>query len=256
MLKRNSCSPQLEDGYLRLAIEIVDAFARYRLSGEEWKVLWVVLRKTYGYQKKDDWISLSQFVKYTGMKKPNILRALSKLITKKIVIIKKDNTKQKKYQFNKVYSTWEPLSKKITTATKKPLSKKITSVIKKDNRSLSKKIPTIDNYTKENIQKKERQALKFKKLQEEKKALTQKFSIPKGGSFYEWQDRAVRIARQLGIATTPSWFKFFKKAYQEGKRDLLNATYSKIADLSLEDTELYFYKTFNQLKDENVACNL
>ena len=45
---------------------------------------------------------------------------------------KKDNGNIQMYRINKDYSTWKPLSKKIT-------------VIKNDNKSLSKKRPSIDN---------------------------------------------------------------------------------------------------------------
>jgi len=79
-------NPQIEDGYVKIADELAEAFARYRISGEEWQVLWAILRKTYGWNKKEDWISLSQFQELTGIKRPNIIRALKKLIQKNIVI--------------------------------------------------------------------------------------------------------------------------------------------------------------------------
>ncbi len=139
-------NPQIEDGHVDIANEIVEALAKIRISGEESQVLWVILRKTYGWHKKDDWISLSQFCLATGVKKPNVCRALSKLITKNI-IIKKDNGNEITYQFQKDFDKWNPLSKKIT------LSKKIMPVIKKDKESLSKMIPTKENYTKETITK-------------------------------------------------------------------------------------------------------
>jgi len=143
-------NPQKENGHIDIANEIADKLCSYRLSGEEWQVLWVILRKTYGWQKKEDWISLSQFATLTLIKKPNIVRALKKLTDKNIVIkkdnavINTDNANGSYYAFNKDYDSWKPLSKKIT------LSKMIMPVIKKDNPALSKKIPTINNTTKDN----------------------------------------------------------------------------------------------------------
>jgi len=130
-------SPQRENGHVDIANEIMEALAGIRISGEEWQCLCVILRKTYGWHKKEDWISLSQFNLLTKLKKPNILRALKKLSLKKVVIIKNDNRYKPKYKFNKNYDQWKPLSKKIT-------------VINKDKRSLSKMIHTKENYTKEN----------------------------------------------------------------------------------------------------------
>ena len=135
-------NPQSENGHIDIANEIVDALAAIRISGEEMQCLWVILRKTYGWKKKFDWIALSQFEGMTGIKRPNIVRALSKLIDKNIVI-KKDNGIKISYGFQKDYKIWKPLSKKIT------LSKKIKDVIKKDNLPLSKKIPTKDTTTKD-----------------------------------------------------------------------------------------------------------
>ena len=82
-------SPQIENGYTPIANEIMDALARTRIPGEVRQVLDYIFRKTYGWNKKEDVIPMSQFVKSTGLKKPNICRALSKLIT--MCIIKKDN---------------------------------------------------------------------------------------------------------------------------------------------------------------------
>ncbi|MFO7970170.1 MAG: replication protein [Desulfobacterales bacterium] len=132
-------SPQIENGHVKIANELWDALARIRISGEEWQVLNIVIRKTYGWNKKEDQVSLSQFVLGTGLKKPNVIRARQKLLSKKIMIIKKDNAGNLIYRINKDFDQWEPLSKKIT-------------VIKKDNKSLSKKIPTKDT-TKDNIYK-------------------------------------------------------------------------------------------------------
>ena len=142
---KKMASPQIENGYTKIANEIIEALAGIRISGEEMQALWVILRKTYGWNKKEDKISLSQFALLTGVKKPNIIRAIKKLLSKKIIIIKNDNGNPLKYRFNKDFDAWKPLSKKIT-------------VIKKDNKSLSKMIPT-----KETVQKKKRSFVETQK---------------------------------------------------------------------------------------------
>jgi phage replication O-like protein O len=128
-------SPQLENGYLMLANEIFDALARTRIPGEQRQCLDFIIRKTYGFKKKEDAISNSQFCEATGLKKGNVSRAIKVLVEKKIVI-KNDNRKIPTYQFNKTYSQWKELSKK------KPVIKKETVVIKKDNELLSKVMDT------------------------------------------------------------------------------------------------------------------
>ena len=139
-------TPQLENGYVSIANEVWEALGSYRLSGEENQILNCVIRKTYGFNKKTDHISLSQFQKYTGMNRPAVARAIKKLVSKKILgSIKKDTTSIKKdtstitlYWFNKLYSEWEPSIKKDTRGS-----------INIDKRVVSKKIPTKDIYTKD-----------------------------------------------------------------------------------------------------------
>ncbi len=98
---------------MALANDIVEALARIRLSGEEMQCLWVIIRKTYGWHKKEDKISLSQFSNMTGLKRPAAVRALNHLC-QKFIIIKKDNVGIISYCFQKDFDKWQPLSKKIT----------------------------------------------------------------------------------------------------------------------------------------------
>jgi phage replication O-like protein O len=146
-MEEQTKTPQLEHGYLRIANEIVDKLCSYRLSGEEWMILLTILRKTYGYQKKEDVISLSQFFKATGLAKPSICRAINKLVKKK-VISKKATGDSYSYCFNKIFTTWEPLTKK------RPISSIVNNHLQKSDTLLTKKRPQKkyikDNITKEN----------------------------------------------------------------------------------------------------------
>lgn len=131
-------SPQVENGHTDISNELIEALARIRISGEEMQILWVVFRKTYGWHKKEDQISLSQFALMTGLKRPTVSRGLGKLLSKKILhIIKNDTTHINKYRINKDFDIWTPIIKKDTT------------IIKKDKRVLSKMIHTKESITKE-----------------------------------------------------------------------------------------------------------
>lgn len=123
-------NPQIENGYTKIANEIIEKLCSYRISGEENLILWVIFRKTYGFNKKDDHIALDQFKKLTKLKKPTIQRAITKLENKKIIIVKRDSDIGNTYKFNKNFDEWAQLSKKITTK----------SVINKDNQGDSIKI--------------------------------------------------------------------------------------------------------------------
>lgn len=135
-------SPQKENGYTMIANELLEALARVRINGEARQVFDVILRKTYGFNKKKDRIALSQFCLATGIKKSDVCRAINKLISMEI-IIKIDNELGEIYCIQKDFDEWKPLAKKIT------LAKKIMTVGEKDNPSLAKKIHTKETTTKD-----------------------------------------------------------------------------------------------------------
>ncbi|HDZ76661.1 MAG TPA: hypothetical protein ENH41_01085 [Candidatus Omnitrophica bacterium] len=129
-------NPQVENGYLQIANELYEALARIRIPGEARQVFDVIVRRTYGWGKKTDIISLSTFSKLTGLPRPNVVRAIKKLIIINIItVIKKDNTSSVSYGVQKHYEEWKVLSKKIPL-----LSKTIIGVIQSDNKVLSKAI--------------------------------------------------------------------------------------------------------------------
>lgn len=99
-------NPQLENGYIRIADEIADALAKFNMSGSENRILWAIFRKTYGWGKKSDKISLSQLEELTGIARHHIPRELQKLISKKVIICD-CTTYIKTYSFNKKVDEWE-----------------------------------------------------------------------------------------------------------------------------------------------------
>ena len=94
-------SPQLEDGYTMMANEILDEIVKINLSPYETRVLWFIIRKTYGWHKKTDWIALSQIIEGTGIKKPHVCRTIKSLRRRNLIIrpdskhagFQKDHTK-------------------------------------------------------------------------------------------------------------------------------------------------------------------
>lgn len=57
---------QLEDGYTQLANTLLEALAGIELSGRQYRVVLAIVRKTYGYQKKTDWLSADQIARVIG----------------------------------------------------------------------------------------------------------------------------------------------------------------------------------------------
>lgn len=86
-----------------------------RIAGEERQILDTIIRKTYGWRKKSDWISFSSFEECTGIKQRNVRRALKKLIEKQIVSVNTEHERRPKYSFNKHYNDWISVEKKTGT---------------------------------------------------------------------------------------------------------------------------------------------
>lgn len=157
-------NPQKENGYTPVANEIYDALAKFRIPGEVRQIFDFIVRKTYGFNKKEDNISNSQIAEATNLKKGNVSRGLSRLITHQIVI-KVDNNLHKGHtlRINKDYQQWisfviktdNKIKPKKKLSKRKPkLSKLITPVIKTDNKTLSELRDTKDKrQLKDNIQK-------------------------------------------------------------------------------------------------------
>jgi len=145
-------NPQCEDGYVRIANEIIDALIKINLSSYEWRILLAIIRKTYGWNKKKDRISLSQFAKITGIRKSHISRTLSKLVEKNIVtrtgnVTHSGNQRNITYSFQKNYEEWKALPKQVT------LPKQVKRVTYLGKKRLPKQVTTKDNIQKTILQK-------------------------------------------------------------------------------------------------------
>jgi phage replication O-like protein O len=139
-------NPQIEDGHIDIANEIAEALARVQLSGYEWRILWVIFRKTYGWHKKMDQISITQFEKATGLKRWHVHRTLS-ILTEKNIVTKIGNSRIITYRFQKDYTKWKDITKKGNNVGNSRLSGqgKKETITKIGNRSLPKLVNTKEN---------------------------------------------------------------------------------------------------------------
>ena len=95
-------SPQTEEGYTKIASEIFEALMLCKFTPYERSIIDCVFRFTYGWGKKEDWVSNSQIAWATGIAESHVSRTLKTLITNKIL------TKNgKKISFQKDWELWE-----------------------------------------------------------------------------------------------------------------------------------------------------
>ncbi len=95
-------NPQKENGYVPIANELYEQIVKVPLLGSEFRVLLFFIRKTYGFNKKSDKISLTQFEKGTGVSRPTVVKALKNLIARNMLV----KTALLVYSLNKHYETW------------------------------------------------------------------------------------------------------------------------------------------------------
>jgi phage replication O-like protein O len=103
-------NPQTEDGHLRLANELVEALARTPFDSMESQIIWTIFRQTYGWAKKEDAISLSQFEEKTQRKRKTICEAIKRLQDRCIINVRQQKDGKRNlpsiYGINKHYDKW------------------------------------------------------------------------------------------------------------------------------------------------------
>lgn len=134
---------QVENGnYTRVVNRVLEELVKAPLLGAELAICIFVIRKTYGFNKKEDEISLSQFEIGVERSRPTIVKALKNLQLVNILkLVKKGDSKKQSnvWVFNKYYSTWKlvklPQLVKNRTSTSKEKLKQLVKTPKhtKDN---------------------------------------------------------------------------------------------------------------------------
>lgn len=105
--------PQLEDGHTRIANEILEHLMKIHLSPNQWQVLLCIIRKTYGFHKKVDYIANFQIGEATGLCKAVVSRILHNLEDMQLI------TRKRKYiGFQKDWEKWQELAVSSTLGIK------------------------------------------------------------------------------------------------------------------------------------------
>ena len=126
---------QLENGFTRIANELLEKFAKIKISGTSWRVLVAIIRKLYGYKKKEDWIAYSQLQKITNLPKSRISESIKQLRNYGIVTQKRNSGTKYSIGINKNFnitqkrSVTEKRNVGVTESrtTKETITKEITS---------------------------------------------------------------------------------------------------------------------------------
>ncbi|MCY2115859.1 replication protein [Klebsiella pneumoniae] len=140
----------LDDGFTRIANELLEAVMHAGLSQHQLLVFMAVMRKTYGFNKKSDWVSNEQISMLTGILPHKCSAAKSALVKRGIL-----TQTGRVIGINKAVSEWSSLPIKGTE--KKPYLKKVTlpesgkkSLPESGNAYYPNQVNTKDKHTKDN----------------------------------------------------------------------------------------------------------
>lgn len=133
----------IDDGYTRIANELLEAVMAADLTARQLKVVLAVIRKTYGFGKKLDRITNTQIEKMTGIHHTHICKAKNDMIAMNIIV-----SVGNQIGVNKVISEWNTDISRVSETLANSANKRLAEVAN-DHK------PTQLN-TKETIQKKEK----------------------------------------------------------------------------------------------------
>jgi len=98
-------NPQVEDGYIQIANELIDAIISYPFKNSELKIVLTIIRKTYGWKKKKDRLSFLQISKLSRISIRHTKRVMKRLVLDN-VILKEKIANNNILGLNKDYYSW------------------------------------------------------------------------------------------------------------------------------------------------------
>jgi phage replication O-like protein O len=245
---------QVENGgYTRIHNAILETLAMAKLAPLEFNILFLLLRKTYGFQKKMDLISLSQFEECGGSRTCTV-EAIQNLLRLN-VIIRIPHGQGFEYGFNKYIEEWlpetfetrhagrgenfhpsKPVGTTLYEETGKPVgtsaSKPVDGTSKPVGTKTSKPVET-HKRKKENIQKKEKKEIVFSSIPD---------SLNTPGFVEEW-DKWLAYRKEIKHTVTPTT--------QVSQLKSLSGFAPTIAIAMLEQSIRQGWRGIFPLKDDN-----
>lgn len=106
-------NPQRENGNRQIANDVYQALISGNFLGSEYKLIFAVISKTWGFNKPSDIISIKQFQEMTNLKRRTIQSILKKLKRQRVLYSAPSKVRAQtgsplnSFLFNKHYDTWK-----------------------------------------------------------------------------------------------------------------------------------------------------
>lgn len=101
-------SPQLENGYTRIANELLEQISAANFTASEYKIILTVIRLTYGFQRKSASVSLDTLADACNIHRRTVSKEIKKLIENGVLIevSPADFFNPREIALNKNYEKW------------------------------------------------------------------------------------------------------------------------------------------------------
>ena len=134
-------NPQLEDGYTRIANELLEQIAMARFSSSEYSILIFIIRQTYGYGHKTRYMTASYIAE--GLKTipySTVEKVLPNLKSRNVIIQKINKSGKVEIGINKDFRNWQYTSENGRVKTEVAHFQKRKSYTSENGRQLNKEL--------------------------------------------------------------------------------------------------------------------
>ncbi|MBF7691117.1 replication protein, partial [Acinetobacter pollinis] len=220
----------------QIANALVDDGMLAKMKGSALALYIIIVRKTRGWNKEMDSISLSQFQKFSGYGKDAVLAGLDRLIELGLIIKATDGQKTSKYMLN-------DLSEKPTSE-ESSLSEKTTRLVGKTDKILSEK-PTHNNNIKTTNTKTidicSEPAKKTRSVSEKSKRFSFEKSLLKLGANKQFVSEFMEVRKAKRAVDSETAFKRFISEQQKSGKSL-----DEVLELCIVNSWKSFNASWNQ----------
>jgi phage replication O-like protein O len=134
-------NPQKENGFTPISNELLEALARTKINSEARQVFDAIIRKTFGFKKKSDAISVAQLSVITGLPRRYVFRGIKRLKEQNLIhSVKSDTREVATYSIQKDYEKW--CSKTHSVKSDTIVSNLVTASVKNVHNLVSNLTPT------------------------------------------------------------------------------------------------------------------
>lgn len=98
--------PQLEDGYTRIANEVLEHMAKVRLTPTQYRILFIIWRYTYGFNRKTHHLSIGFLARAIECDERAVRRSVREMLDRRILLENGTHGRIRVLGFNKHFAQW------------------------------------------------------------------------------------------------------------------------------------------------------